>query len=49
VYDGTTYEQTDGLAMGSPLAPVMANICMEFFEKQALNTAKRNLPYGTDT
>jgi hypothetical protein len=39
VYDVTTYEQTDGLAMGSPLAPVMAN--MEFFEQQALNTAEK--------
>jgi hypothetical protein len=27
--------------MGSPLAPVMANIYMEFFEQQALNTAKK--------
>jgi hypothetical protein len=41
VYDGTTYEQTDGLALGSPLAPVTANIHTEFFEHQALNTAKK--------
>ena len=34
------YEQTDGVAMGSPLSPVVANFFMEKFEKQALDTAK---------
>ena len=33
------YEQTDGAAMGSPLSPVIANIYMEGFEEEALNTA----------
>ena len=28
-------EQTDGVAMGSPLSPVVANIYMEDFEKKA--------------
>ena len=32
------YQQKDGMAMGSPLSPVMANIYMEHFEEQALNS-----------
>ena len=30
--DGQFYEQTDGVAMGSPLSPVIANFYMEDFE-----------------
>jgi hypothetical protein len=41
LYDSTFYEQTDGLAMGSPLAPVIADICMEKFEREALRPAKK--------
>jgi hypothetical protein len=37
--NGQYYEQTDGVAMGSPLSPVMANFFMEEFEKNALNQA----------
>jgi retron-type reverse transcriptase len=33
-FDGHFYEQTDGVAMGSPLSPVIANFFMEDFEKQ---------------
>ena len=33
------YRQEEGLAMGSPLSPVMANIYMEYFEDMALNSA----------
>jgi hypothetical protein len=33
-YDGQFYEQTDGVAMGSPLSPVIANFFMEDFEKK---------------
>jgi hypothetical protein len=33
------YEQTDGVAMGSPLSPVIANFFMEKFEQEVLNTA----------
>jgi hypothetical protein len=40
LYDGAFYEQTDGVAMGSPLAPVIANYYMEHFE-QAMSTASR--------
>ena len=30
------YRQEEGLAMGSPLSPVLANIYMEYFEEIAL-------------
>ncbi|XP_060528287.1 uncharacterized protein LOC132703174 [Cylas formicarius] len=35
------YEQVDGVAMGSPLSPVIANFFIEKFEQQALNTAQK--------
>jgi hypothetical protein len=35
-FDGQFYEQTDRVAMGSPLSPVIANFFMEDFEKKAL-------------
>ena len=38
-FQGTFYKQTAGMAMGSPLSPVMANIYMEWFEEHAINTA----------
>jgi retron-type reverse transcriptase len=37
LYDSAFYDQTDGVAMGSPLAPVIANYYMEYFEQQAIN------------
>jgi hypothetical protein len=37
--DGQFYEQTDGVAMGSPLTPVIANFFMEDFEKKATEQA----------
>jgi hypothetical protein len=30
-FNGQFYEQTDGVAMGSPLSPVIANYFMEYF------------------
>ena len=30
------YRQEEGLAMGSPLSPVLANIYMEYFEEVTL-------------
>ncbi|GJQ70462.1 hypothetical protein Trydic_g22875 [Trypoxylus dichotomus] len=39
VWDGSFYEQTDGVAMDSPLSPVVANLFMEQFESLAIETA----------
>lgn len=33
------YEQTNGVAMGSPLSPIIANIYMENFEEKAIGTS----------
>jgi len=33
------YEQTDGVAMGSPLSPVIANFYMEDFETKSIDKA----------
>ncbi|XP_078698375.1 uncharacterized protein LOC144925943 [Branchiostoma floridae x Branchiostoma belcheri] len=38
-YNSMIYEQTYGMAMGSPLSPVLANLFMEEFERKALDTA----------
>ncbi|GJQ66633.1 hypothetical protein Trydic_g4603 [Trypoxylus dichotomus] len=39
VWDGSFYKQTDGVAMGSLLSPVVANLFMEQFESLAIETA----------
>ena len=36
LFDGKVYNQVDGVAMGSPLGPVMANIFMCELERKAL-------------
>ena len=36
-FNGSYYDQIDGLAMGSPLGPVLANIFMGFYEKRWLD------------
>jgi hypothetical protein len=41
--DGQFYEQTDGVAMGSPLYPVIANFYMKDFEMKAIETATHKL------
>ena len=38
------YNQIDGVAMGSPLAPVLANIFMGFHESKWLNEYNLNKP-----
>ena len=34
-FDGTHYKQLDGVAMGSPVSPVLADLFMEELEEQA--------------
>ena len=43
IFNGSFYDQIDGVAMGSPLAPVLANLCMGPFEKLWL----KNFPGST--
>ncbi|CAH2217173.1 jg12081 [Pararge aegeria aegeria] len=38
LYKGQYYLQIDGVAMGSPVAPVVANLWMEHFQGQAIST-----------
>jgi hypothetical protein len=47
-YKDAFYQQKSGMAMGSPLSPLMANLFMEWFEERAINTApmKPKLIYG---
>ena len=37
-FQGVVYEQVDGVAMGSPLSPVIANLYMEHFDDIALQS-----------
>ena len=37
VFDGKMYKQIDGMAMGSPLGPLFANIFLSHYESQWLN------------
>ena len=39
IIDGQFYEQMDGVAMGSPLSPVIVNFFMEDFERKAIEQA----------
>ena len=39
MFQGQFYQQMEGSAMGSPLSPIIANIFIEHFEKQALESA----------
>ena len=36
-FNGEGYRQKFGVAMGSPLSPILANICMEFVENEILS------------
>ena len=44
LFNGEYYEQTDGVAMGSPLAPTLANLFMGFHEKKWLDEYSGNKP-----
>ena len=37
IFNGKVYNQIDGVAMGSPLAPVLTNIFMGFYKTKWLN------------
>ena len=43
---GKDYEQVHGAAMGSPLAPLIANLFMEEFEVKALSSSPHPHAYG---
>ena len=43
-FNGKFYNQIDGVAMGSPLAPVLANIFMGFYKSKWLNEYNLNKP-----
>jgi hypothetical protein len=36
-FQGELYEQTCGVAMGSPLSPIVANLFMDNFEQKSLS------------
>ena len=38
VFEGDTYKLVHGCAMGSPVSPVVANLCVENLEEKAINT-----------
>ena len=44
IFNGKFYNQIDGVAMGSPLTPVLANIFMSFSESKWLNEYNLNKP-----
>ena len=44
IFNSKFYNQIDGVAMGSPLAPVLANIFMVFYESKWLNEYNLNKP-----
>ena len=44
IFNGKFYNQIDRVAMGSPLAPVLANIFMGFFKSKWLNEYNLNKP-----
>ena len=44
IFNSKFYNQIDGIAMGSPLAPVLANIFMGFQESKWLNQYSLNKP-----
>ena len=41
MYGDKYFKQTDGVTMGSPLGPTMANFCLSHFENQLLEECGR--------
>ena len=44
IFNGKIYDQVDGVAMGSPLAPILSNIFMRWFEEKALESYNGEKP-----
>ena len=44
LFEGKVYDQIDGVAMGSPLAPVLANLFMGHHEDNWLSNYKESKP-----
>ena len=44
MFNGNVYDQVDGVAMGSPLAPVLANLFMRHFEENTFKNFTGSLP-----
>ena len=44
IFNSKFYNQIDGVAVGSPLAPVLANIFVGFYESKWLNESNLNKP-----
>lgn len=42
LFNGKFYDQVDGVAMGSPLAPILANLFLGFHEETWLNNCKHS-------
>ena len=49
IFNGQYYDQFDGVAMGSPLGPVLANIFMCHFEEKWVLNNNARLQFGFDT
>ena len=45
-FQGQFYEQAEGVAMGSPVSPIVANLYMGYFEQKALSTLPHSPDYG---
>ena len=43
-FNGKTYQQTDGVCMGSPLGPVLANVFMVYLEETIVPQLKDSMP-----
>ena len=46
-FQGQFFEQVEGVAMGSPVSPIVAKLYMEYLEQKALSTAPHPLGSGT--
>ena len=47
VYNNYIYKHVHGCALGSPVSPIVANLCMEVVEELAINTS--NCTKGLET